>query len=202
MEEFTLEEGGYLVKLARRSIEWYFERGSIPELKPLYPKVEKPYGAFVTLSTYPHRGLRGCIGYPEPILPLYKAVIRAAIAAAFEDPRFPPLQEDELDRITVEVSILTPPERIDDMVDSRFEIPELVEVGRHGLIVRKGLYSGLLLPQVAVEYHWNSEEFLGQTCIKAGLWVDCWLKEGTEVYRFSAEIFEEVSPKGRVQRRE
>lgn len=202
MEEFTLGEGEYLVRLARRSIEWYIKRGSILELKPPYSKMEKPYGAFVTLNTYPDKRLRGCIGYPEPVLPLYRAVIRAAVAAAFEDPRFPPLQDDELDMITVEVSILTPPERIDDKVDSRLELPKLVEVGKHGLIVRKGPYSGLLLPQVAVEYHWDSEEFLSQTCIKAGLWVGCWLKEGTEVYRFSAVIFEEESPKGKVRQRE
>ncbi len=202
MAEFSMEEGEYLVRLARKSIEHYLGMGSVLEVDPPYPKLKNPYGAFVTLNTYPEGDLRGCIGYPEPVLPLYRAVIRAAIAAAFEDPRFPPLAEEELDRVTVEVSILTPPERIDDKVKSRLDLPRLVIVGKHGLIVRRGVYSGLLLPQVAVEYSWDSEEFLSQTCIKAGMWMDCWLKEGTEVYRFTAEIFEEEEPRGRVVRRE
>ncbi|MDK2372466.1 MAG: TIGR00296 family protein [Candidatus Korarchaeota archaeon] len=202
MAEFSMEEGEYLVRLARKSIEHYMERRSILEVDPHYSKLKSPYGAFVTLNIYPEGNLRGCIGYPEPILPLYRAVIRAAIAAAFEDPRFPPLAKEELDRVTVEVSILTPPERIDDKVESRLDLRRLVIVGKHGLIVRRGLYSGLLLPQVAVEYSWDSEEFLSQTCIKAGMWVDCWLKKGTEVYRFTAEIFEEEEPRGRIIRRE
>ncbi len=202
MAGFSMDEGEYLVRLARRSIEHYMESGSVLEVDPPYPKLKDPYGAFVTLNTYPEGNLRGCIGYPEPVLPLYRAVIRAAIAAAFEDPRFPPLAKEEIDRVTVEVSILTPPERIDDKVESRLDLPRLVVVGKHGLIVRRGAYSGLLLPQVAVEYSWDPEEFLSQTCIKAGMWVDCWLKEGTEVYRFSAEIFEEEEPRGRVIRRE
>ncbi len=202
MAEFSMEEGEYLVRLARKSIEHYMERGSVLEVDPPYPKLKSSCGAFVTLNTYPEGNLRGCIGYPEPVLPLYRAVIRAAIAAAFEDPRFPPLAKEELDRVTVEVSILTPPERIDDRVESRLDLPRLVVVGKHGLIVRRGMYSGLLLPQVAVEYSWDSEEFLSQTCMKAGMWVDCWLKEGTEVYRFAAEIFEEEEPRGRVVRRE
>ncbi len=202
MAEFSMDEGEYLVRLARKSIEYYMERGSVLEVDPPYSKLKDPYGAFVTLNTYPEGNLRGCIGYPEPVLPLYKAVIRAAIAAAFEDPRFPPLAKEEIDRVTVEVSILTPPERIDDKVENRLDLPKLVTVGKHGLIVRRGVYSGLLLPQVAVEYSWDPEEFLSQTCMKAGMWVDCWLKEGTEVYRFSAEIFEEEEPNGRVVRRE
>ncbi len=202
MVRFSMDEGEYLVRLARKSIEYYMDKRSVLEVEPPYSKLRDPYGAFVTLNTYPDGNLRGCIGYPEPVLPLYKAVIRAAIAAAFEDPRFPPLSEKETDRVTVEVSVLTPPERIDDKVESRLDLPKLVIVGKHGLIVRRGIYSGLLLPQVAVEYSWDPEEFLSQTCMKAGMWVDCWLKDGTEVYRFSAEIFEEEEPNGRVVRRE
>ncbi len=202
MVVFTQEEGGFLVRLARKSIETYMREGIILEVDPPHEKLKKPFGAFVTLSTYPGRSLRGCIGYPEPILPLHQAVIMAAIAAAFEDPRFPPLSEGEIDHIVVEVSILTPPERIDDKVVNRMDLPKLVKIGEHGLMVRRGFYSGLLLPQVAVEYAWDPEEFLGQTCIKAGLWVDCWLREGTEVYKFSAEIFAEKEPKGEVVRKE
>ncbi len=202
MDEFTLEEGAYLVRLARRSIEIYMTKGRFLEVKVPYNKLEKPFGAFVTLSTFPDGMLRGCIGYPEPILPLYQAVIRAAVAAAFEDPRFPPLSEDELSSITIEVSILTPPERIDNKVISRESLPRVIKVGEHGIIVKRGFYSGLLLPQVATEYSWNSAEFLSQTCLKAGLWKDCWLHEGTEVYIFSAEIFSEKAPKGEIAKKE
>ncbi len=203
MSEFSLEEGTYLVRLARKSIEVYMKQNALLEIRSLpYTKLERQSGAFVTLNTFPDGMLRGCIGYPEPILPLYQAVIRAAVAAAFEDPRFPPLSKDELDNITVEVSILTPPKRIDDKVIARESLPRVIRIGEHGLIIRRGFYSGLLLPQVATEYSWNSIEFLSQTCLKAGLWKDCWLHDGTEVYIFSAEIFSEVEPKGEVVKKE
>lgn len=202
MSGLTLEEGSFLVRLARASITSFFASRKILDLKPPYPKLEERSGAFITLNTYPDAELRGCIGFPEPIYPLYKAVIRAALAAAFEDPRFPPLSESELEEITIEVSVLTPPERIDTVVESREELPELIEVGKHGLIVRRGPFSGLLLPQVAVEYDWDPREFLDQTCIKAGVHARCWSIEGTEVYRFSAIIFAEKSPNGEVLRRE
>lgn len=197
-----LDEGSFLVRLARMSIVSFFTNKEILEIKPPYPKLEEKSGAFVTLNTYPEGELRGCIGFPEPIYPLYKAVVRAALAAAFEDPRFPPLSEDEIDRVTIEVSVLTPPERIDTMVSRREELPELIVVGKHGLIVRRNRFSGLLLPQVAVEYSWSPEEFLDQTCIKAWMRPGCWLSEGTEVYRFSALIFTEESPNGKVVIRE
>ncbi|MEM0017480.1 MAG: TIGR00296 family protein [Candidatus Korarchaeum sp.] len=202
MNELTLEEGSFLVRLARASITSFFVSRGILDVRPPYPKLEEKSGAFVTLSTYPEEELRGCIGFPEPIYPLYKAVIRAALAAAFEDPRFPPLSESELNKITVEVSVLTPPERIDTAVDQREDLPELIEVGKHGIIVRRGSLSGLLLPQVAVEYEWDSREFLEHTCIKAGMRTGCWLVNGTEVYRFSAIIFTERSPNGEVLRKE
>ena len=202
MNELTMEEGSFLVRLARASISSFFANGRILDVKPPYRRLEGKYGAFVTLNTYPDSELRGCIGFPEPIYPLYKAVIRAALAAAFEDPRFPPLSESELDSILIEVSVLTPPERIDTTVKRREELPKLIEVGKHGIIVRRGIFSGLLLPQVAVEYNWDSREFLDQTCVKAGMHRGCWLLEGTEVYRFSAIIFAEKTPNGEVLREE
>ncbi len=202
MGDFSLEEGTYLVRLARKSIETYMIKGKLLEIEsPPYTRLKKPSGTFVTLNSFPDGMLRGCIGYPEPILPLYQAVIRAAVAAAFEDPRFPPLSEDELDSIIVEVSILTPPKRIDDKID-RESLPKVIKIGEHGLVIKRGFYSGLLLPQVATEYSWNSTEFLNQTCLKAGLWKDCWLQEGTEVYIFSAEIFSEIRPKGEIVKKE
>ncbi len=198
------EEGEYLVRVARKSIEYAFKDKSVEDVLADFPpksdKLLRPSGAFVTLNTYPEKELRGCIGYPEPSLPLISAVVRAARAAAFEDPRFPPLSGYELDRVLVEVSVLTPPEKVTGV--PREKLPSRIVIGVHGLIVRFGPYSGLLLPQVAVEYNMSSSEFLDHTCLKAGLRPGCWKDERTDVYTFSAEIFTEISPNGRVVREE
>jgi len=176
-----LREGEKLVRLARKAIECHFKG---EELKV---KGGEPMGVFVTLLK--HGELRGCIGFPQPILPLYEGVVEAAKAAAFKDPRFLPLEKEELDEITIEVSVLTKPEPIK---------PEEVKVGKHGLIVKKGFFSGLLLPQVPLEWGWDREEFLSQTCVKAGLSPLAWRGEDVELYAFTAEIFKEVSPGGKV----
>ena len=200
--DYSLAEGTYLVKLARRAVETFLAERRILEEDPPTPKLRERSGVFVTINTYPEGALRGCIGYPEPILPLHLATIRAALAAAFNDPRFPPLSGNELDSVTFEVSILTVPERVDLLINDRSELPSLIKVGLHGLVISRGEFSGLLLPQVAVEYSWDSKEFLDQTCIKAGLEPGCWLQEGTAVFRFSAIIFREVAPRGKVVREE
>ncbi len=196
------EEGEYLVKTARKSIEYAFKGRNVEDVLVDFPprseKLLRPSGAFVTLNTYPKKELRGCIGYPEPSLPLIGAVVRAARAAAFEDPRFPPLSRYELDRVIVEVSVLTPPEKVTGV--PREELPSRIVIGVHGLIVRFGPYNGLLLPQVAVEYDMSPSEFLDHTCLKAGLRPGCWKDEDVEVYTFSAEVFTETSPNGRVVR--
>jgi len=196
IEDIGIEEGAYLVKLARRAIETYLLDGSKIEVEPPYEILKSNFGVFVTLNTYPKGELRGCIGYPEPILPLYKATIRAAIAAAVEDPRFAPLRLGELGSVTVEVSVLSPPEKM--AVEPREKLVEEVEIGKHGLMVRSGWFGGLLLPQVAVEYEWNPREFLDQTCVKAGMQPGCWLRQDVDVYRFSARIFREEAPAGEV----
>ncbi len=138
----------------------------------------EPRGAFVTLKR--DGRLRGCIGYVEPSYPLGEAVARAAVAAAFEDPRFLPLSREELPGLEIEVSALTPPEPVSDL--SR------IEVGRHGLIAERGFKRGLLLPQVPLEYGWGLKEFLENTCLKAGLERDCWMGD-TRFYAFEAEVF-------------
>jgi uncharacterized protein (TIGR00296 family) len=125
--------------------------------------------------------LRGCIGFPYPTKPLATAVQEAAVAAALYDPRFPAVRAEELSLLEVESSVLTEPKPLS---------PRQVEVGVHGLIVRKGAKSGLLLPQVALEYRWGREEFLGQTCVKAGLEPDAW-KAGAEIFGFEAQVFSE-----------
>ena len=195
---FGDEEGVYLVKLARRAIESYLLEGKDLDVDPPYEKLGEKFGAFVTLTVYPTDQLRGCIGYSEPIFPLYLAIANAAIAAAVQDPRFFPMRLSELGNIVIEVSLLTPLERFEP--SSREDLPRMIEIGRHGLLVRRGHRSGLLLPQVAPRFGWKPSEFLDQTCIKAGLDRGCWKEAETEVYGFTAELFKEDSPNGEVHR--
>jgi len=193
---YSLEDGRYLVKLARQAIEEHLRSGAEAAPGDVPEHLIKRAGAFVTIHTHPEHRLRGCIGYPEPHYPLAVAVVKAAIAAATQDPRFPPLTLEELRRCTIEVSVLTPPELV-NAPPSR--LPELIKVGEHGIIIERGLRRGLLLPQVAVEEGWDSEEFLSHGCIKAGLLPDCWFDESTKVYTFTATVFSEVSPGGEVE---
>ena len=186
--------GEYLVRLARRSVEHFFKTGHLLEEEPCCPEVEEKMGAFTTIKTISGH-LRGCIGYPLPIKPLYEAVIETAVLAAFDDPRFPPLREEELDNVLFEVSILTVPQEI-----RKEELPQAIRIGRDGLIVEGYGRSGLLLPQVAVEENWDPETFLDHTCIKAGLPTGCWKKEGVRVKKFSSIVFSELSPGGPIVR--
>jgi len=170
-----------LLGIARASVESAV-RGELP------PKVHvdseellKPRGAFVTLTA--HGDLRGCIGYIEPLKPLAVTVNEVAAKAALEDPRFPPVTENELPEIEVEISALTPLKLM--------ESPDEIEIGKHGLVVELGYFRGLLLPQVATEYGWDREMFLAQTCRKAGLPADAWKDPQARVYLFSAEVFSE-----------
>ncbi|MCX6649552.1 MAG: TIGR00296 family protein [Candidatus Bathyarchaeota archaeon] len=199
--DLTLSEGTYLVKLARRTIEASFSRAKV-DLSDAPPKTREVCGVFVTLNSLRggEKQLRGCIGYPYPIKPLAEAVNDMAEAAAFEDPRFPRLTKKELGEIIIEVSVLTPPEAI--KVEKPEQYPSCVKVGEHGLIAKRGGRSGLLLPQVATEWGWDSEEFLSQCCIKAGLAPDSWLLPGTQISSFKAIIFAEKTPGGEVEREE
>ena len=196
MEPLTLEEGAYLVRLARKTIEVYLSGKSPAPPRDAPEKLKRKQGVFVTLNTYPEKELRGCIGFPLPEYPLLEATMRAAIASATQDPRFPPVTPDELSRIVVEVSALTPPEEI------RFEdpkdLPKLIRIGVDGLIIESGGFGGLLLPQVPVEFNWTPEEYLMNLCLKAGLPSTYWLTGKIKLYRFTAQIFEEESPKGRI----
>lgn len=198
MSRYTEEEGEFAVRLAREVIESYLKHRKINRPQQYPKKFEEKAGVFTTLLSYPKRELRGCIGIPEPIMPLIDALIRSAISAATEDPRFIPITYEEMKNVIVEVSLLTPPEKI--LVEDPRDYPKKIRVGRDGLIVRRGFYGGLLLPQVAVEYGWTEEEFLSHTCWKAGLDKNCWKDKETEVYRFEAEVFEEETPYGSVKR--
>lgn len=181
------EDGRLLIKIARKAIRTYLEKGRIidPPMVPFHLK--EKMGVFVTLNK--NGDLRGCIGFPEPIKPLIEGVIEAAIASATSDPRFHPVTVEEFDKIQIEVSVLTKPEPI-KVKDPR-EYPKRIKVGVDGLIIEKGLHKGLLLPQVAVEWGFDEEEFLCNTCLKAGLPPDCWYDEDTRIYKFQAQIFQE-----------
>jgi uncharacterized protein (TIGR00296 family) len=198
--DLSINEGIYLVNLARSSIESHLRKEEAPSLKKASSKLKTKCGVFVTLNrvTGSHHNLRGCIGFPYPIKPLNEAVSEVAISAAFKDPRFPEITIVEMENIVVEVSVLTPPERI--VVESPLEIPIDIQIGRDGLIVERGYYRGLLLPQVAVEWKWDAEEFLSQCCIKANLPPDSWLLPETMISRFRAIIFSETKPRGNVER--
>lgn len=200
--DLSQKDGEFLVNLARRAVEEYLKtRRRLPVPKGVPEKLEQPCGVFVTINSV-ERGekeLRGCIGLPYPTDPLVEAVIQSAISSATEDPRFCPLSSSELDEVVFEVSVLTPPQRIE--AKKAKEYPTKIKVGEDGLIVEKGMYKGLLLPQVPVEWGWDEEEFLCQCCAKAGLPSDNWLLEGTRLYRFQAIIFEEETPKGMVKRK-
>lgn len=157
-------------------------------------------GVFVTLNVHEKGsyGLRGCIGLPYATSPLVDAIVEAARSAAFNDPRFPPVQRHEMDGLTIEVSVLTPPMRLE--LDDRSRLSSHVQVGRDGLIMERGWNKGLLLPQVPVEWGWDSEEFLDQCCVKAGIPKSSWMRLDTEVYTFQAILFKEDKPKGSIKR--
>jgi len=195
---FSDEDGRLAVKIARTMVESHVKSEKVPEFK--VPEIFKhKSGVFVTLTTYPEDELRGCIGYPEPIMPLIDAIKDAAVSAASRDPRFPQVRPQELKKIKVEVSLLTPPVEI--CVEKPEKTVECVKIGEDGLIVQRSWARGLLLPQVPVEWGWDREEFLCQTCIKAGLMPDAWLQAGTKMYKFQAEVFSELKPGGEVKRR-
>ncbi|HMC22220.1 MAG TPA: AmmeMemoRadiSam system protein A [Thermoanaerobaculia bacterium] len=177
------EQRQRLLKLARTSIESILDGRSLPLSEGDYDEVlRRPAGAFVTLRT--KRGdLRGCIGSIRAVEPLFKAVASSAVSAAFRDPRFFPVRPDEMPQLDVEISVMGPIESVRDVAE--------IEVGRDGLIISKGRFAGLLLPQVATEYGWDREAFLDQTCIKAGLPAGSWRIEETRIEKFAAEVFGE-----------
>lgn len=179
--ELTDEEKQYLKELVVQSITYGLNPSGGPFGPPEPPtdKLKEHLGAFVTLKI---RGrLRGCIGNVQGSGELFRTVWNMAQSAAFQDPRFPPLSEEEFAQVEYEISILSPIEVCPD--------PEKVEVGRHGLIMSRGGRSGLLLPQVPVEWNWDRETFLAQTCTKAGLPRTAWKEPDTTIFWFEAVVF-------------
>ncbi len=176
----TASEQAMLLGVAREAID--ARLGRRPAVYPRVPEsLEELRGAFVTLKK--NRGLRGCIGHIAACRPLVETVKEAAVASAFNDPRFPPLTLAEWPEVAIEISVLSPFEPAAD--------PSCVSVGVHGVMIRSGYRTGLLLPQVATEYGWDREAFLGHACRKAGLPVDAWRAPGTTIETFTATVFHE-----------
>jgi uncharacterized protein len=199
--DLTQQEGEFLIHLARNTVTQYLETGKAPKPpKDTTQKLFEKCGVFVTINSLrgSDKELRGCIGFPYPTSPLVEAVIDSAINAATGDPRFEPLSIDELSKVVFEVSVLTPPEQV--QVKNPKEYVNKIKVGEDGLIVERGPYKGLLLPQVPVEWGWCEEEFLCQCCMKAGVPPDSWLTKDSKIYKFKALIFDEQTPNGQVKR--
>ena len=175
--EYTQGERELLLRLVHRTIDAALRGERVPADPPPAPHLAERRGAFVTLHL--EGMLRGCVGFVQPTRGLYQTIIEAALAAAFHDPRFLPVSEEEAPALQVEISVLSPLKPI---------APEAIVVGRHGLVVSRGSHRGLLLPQVAVEQEWDATTFLEQTCFKAGLPADAW-QRGATLQAFTAEVF-------------
>jgi uncharacterized protein (TIGR00296 family) len=193
---FSDEDGLRAVRAARAIVDAHVHGRGPPDLD-LPETFDQPGGVFTTLKTYPGDHLRGCIGIPEPIMTLRDALVRSAMSAATEDPRFPRMTPGELDGVTVEVTLMTAPEPIE--VGRPEQLLDEVQVGVHGLIAARGGMRGLLLPQVPVEQGWDTEEFLRHTCWKAGLPMESWRDGVTRFQRFTGQVFGELEPRGEVR---
>jgi uncharacterized protein len=176
--EYSSEERKLLLQIAHESILSFLEGRDISLPAPS-PHLAEPRGVFTTL--YSDRKLRGCVGFPAPISPVYRAVIETARAAASEDPRFQPISLQEARALQISISVLSPLQPVS---------PDEIEIGRHGLVISKGAQRGLLLPQVPAEHGWDRITFLEQTCLKAGLPPDAWLS-GAHIEAFTAEVFDD-----------
>ncbi len=177
----TKEEKRILLGIARRSLESFLKEKRVPRFEVDSETLKEKRAVFVTLKKKGH--LRGCIGRIVPDTPLYEAVSRVAIDSAVNDPRFVPVKYEELKDIEIEISVMTPFERVNNLDE--------IEVGRHGLMIHKGFHSGLLLPQVPLEYGWDRKTFLEHLCYKAGLPPNAYKDKDTVIYKFSAEVFSE-----------
>ena len=190
-------DGENIVKTARATVTEYLKtRKKINVDEDFKSKFSYNSGVFVTLNK--KENLRGCIGFPTPVKKLYQSLVDAAVASATEDPRFPPVKYEELNEITFEVTVLTSPKEV--KVTNPHEYLDKIRVGRDGLIVKWEFGSGLLLPQVPVEYGWNEEEFLNHTCEKAGAPFDCWKSKDTKILQFEGIVFKETKPHGSVEK--
>lgn len=199
MDGYSLSDGETLVKAARYAIDLNLKSPNFDRhiIEKTLEKFKDKRGVFVTLESYPTMSLRGCIGFPHATGHVGRLLVDAAILAASDDPRFNPLTHRELEETVIEVSILSDPELI------RKDTPEArkreIKIGRDGLIIAYGFNTGLLLPIVAVEQKWNKDEFLDGICEKARLSHDSWKRPDVTLYKFTTQVFKEISPEGEVK---
>ena len=189
--------GEQLVRLARRAVEKYINESAIITADNL-DGLSQNAGVFVTLNYLSNNKehLRGCVGFPLPEKKLYQSVIDAAIAAATQDPRFDPVNKEDMGNIIFEVSILSPPQKIE--VQNRKDYRNCINIGRDGLILKWKYGLGLLLPQVPVELNWDVDEYLANICYKAGASPYAWLMPESQLYKFEATIYKESEPNGKI----
>jgi len=188
------DDGTAAVRIARGAIIQEVTRKPLAYMIRLTDNEKR--GVFVTVNTYPSRDLRGCIGFTEPVYPLSEALEYAARSAC-RDPRFPPLREKELDKVVVEVTILTPPEPM--IVKEKEELLNTIKIGRHGLMLEYRGRRGVFLPQVPAEWGWDVKEYLENLCMKAGVSKDKWKESDCNIFSFEGRIFGETSPNGDVE---
>ena len=194
--QFSDSDGEQLVKMARKAVTEYLKNNQTVNDLEFNSKFNFSSGVFVTLNK--QESLRGCIGYPLPVKKLSQGLVDAAISAATKDTRFNPVNQEELNQIIFEVTVLTNPEEI--IVNDTSDYIHNIKVGLDGLIIENGFASGLLLPQVPTEYGWDEREFLEYTCEKAGLPKDAWKEKSTKISKFQGIIFKEESPNGNIVR--
>lgn len=191
--------GEKIVKIARKAVEKYLNESVVINADNSYGLSQKA-GVFVTLNYLSNNKeyLRGCVGFPVAEKTLYQSVIEAAIAAATQDPRFEPINKEDIENIIFEVSVLSPPEKIE--VQNRKDYKNHIKIGRDGLILKCKYGSGLLLPQVPMELNWDIDEYLANICYKAGAPPDAWLMPESQLFKFGAIIYKEIKPNGNVKK--
>ena len=192
MKKLTSDQGVSVVKYVRDYIKSQFDSDISPQ-NPDFDLMDEKRGVFVTLRK--GDSLRGCIGLPYPDFKLKNALERAA-EGAIDDPRFQRLRSDELDRVTIEVTILTEPKEI--KFEDEKELKENIKLGKHGLIIKSGFKEGLLLPQVPIEQGWDVEQYLQNLCLKASLDINKWKENDVEISSFQGQIFSENTPGGKI----
>lgn len=198
LQKLTLDEGKFLVKLARESVSYYLKERRYPNCPSAYPNIlNEKMGIFTTISTFPKNELRGCIGYPYASESLIELCLSSSIKAATQDPRFESLDLNELNNVIFEVTILSPM----ILLDPNINYEEQIKIGRDGLLVVCEAYSksGLLLPQVATEWNFDKKTFLKEVCRKALIFDNCTKDKNCKFYRFESQIFKEVSPKSDIE---
>ncbi|MCD6229550.1 MAG: TIGR00296 family protein [Candidatus Diapherotrites archaeon] len=196
----SISQATLLLKIARESIKQYLDDRSFFDIEPYKKELPQKRGIFVTLKTYPSNMLRGCIGFPMPVEILAEAARDTALSAAFTDTRFPKLKKEELSDITIEISVLTRPKKIEieNTEELKKNTEKYIHVGKDGVIVSFKHCSGLLLPQVATEQNWDARTLLEQTCVKAGLSENFAFEPELEIQTFQAQIFFEETPNGKI----